>query len=69
MKLAAYLDHHQIPDAEFARRIGVSKSAVGRWRKGERTPDADAMKTIAAETGGSVMPNDFFDIPNTSEAA
>lgn len=69
MKLSAYLDQHQITAAEFARRVGASKSAVGRWCRGIRTPDADAMKAIATETGGAVMPNDFFDIPTTSEAA
>ncbi|MDG3439377.1 helix-turn-helix domain-containing protein [Nitrospirillum amazonense] len=60
MTLADYLQAHGLTAAEFARRIGRSRSTVARWCTGQRHPDAAAMRAIMEETGGAVMPNDFF---------
>ncbi len=68
MDLGEYLKSESITAAEFARRIGASRSIVIRWVKRERTPRPDAMKRISAATGGRVGAADFFDAP-TGEAA
>ncbi|TWB39707.1 helix-turn-helix domain-containing protein [Nitrospirillum pindoramense] len=60
MTLADYLQAQGLTAAEFARRIGRSRSTVGRWCAGLRHPDAAAMRAIMEETKGAVMPNDFF---------
>ncbi|WP_044559030.1 DNA-binding transcriptional regulator [Azospirillum sp. B4] len=62
MKLADYLHAGNITAAEFARRIGRSRSTVARWCTGQRHPDAAAMRAVMQATEGAVMPNDFFGI-------
>ena len=41
----------QIPTAEFAKRIGVSVSAVGRIERGEQKIDLDELPQIAGQFG------------------
>lgn len=68
MKLAAYLDHEKITQADFAARLVrpngsiVSQAAVSRYVTGDQIPDREIMPLIVAASGGSVTPNDFFDI-------
>ncbi len=66
MKLTVYLKSKNLTSAEFARRIGRSRSCVLRWTKGQRRPDALAMAAIQRETAGQVTPNDFHDLPAAS---
>ena len=65
MDLSTYLNGENLSAADFARRINVSRSAVGRWMNGERVPSSEVMRRIRDATGGVVQPNDFF----TDEAA
>ncbi|WP_205230211.1 helix-turn-helix domain-containing protein [Azospira oryzae] len=51
--LITELDHGQ--SAAFARRIGVAKSTVHHWLKGEGTPTLEASLKIAAQCGASLM--------------
>lgn len=60
MTLARYLSANGIPHAEFARRIGVSGSAVWRWAHGERTPGLGAALLIERATGGAVKATSFL---------
>ena len=63
MKLSDYLDATKLSDAEFAVRIGVSRSTVSRLRRGETTNQLPSKTTIAAiarETKGAVTANDFW---------
>jgi transcriptional regulator with XRE-family HTH domain len=62
MKLSDYLELSQISDAEFARRIGVERQAVGRYKLGERSPKKEILQEIYKATAGAVTPNDFADI-------
>lgn len=61
MKLAEYLQKHSLSASEFARRIGVSHSAVVRYRNGKRRPDWQTLQKITEETGGAVSAQDFFE--------
>jgi hypothetical protein len=62
MKLDEYLRTNNLDDEAFAALIGDhSAHAVKKWRYGERTPRADAMRKIHEVTNGCVTPTDFFD--------
>ena len=63
MTLARYLALHKLTPLAFARRIGVSDESVRRYARGIRVPESPTMRRIIAETGGAVMPNDFFGRP------
>lgn len=70
MKLADWLG---LPDAPkgtvFARRIGVSRVTLFRFKTGRRIPDRPTMEKINAETNGDVAPNDFFNIVEPERVA
>jgi hypothetical protein len=47
--------------ADLARKIGVKPCSMSRYKNG-RVPEPRVMEKIIRETGGVVLPNDFFDI-------
>lgn len=63
MKLAEWMKTNRIVDAELARRLGISKSAVVRWRIGRSRPEWPVVEKLVDVTRGEVMPNDF--LPDT----
>ena len=69
MKLASYLDINGMTDAEFARRLGVSRHTVGRYRLGERFPHPEGLTKIPRITGGQVTANDFANLPQQPNTA
>lgn len=60
MKLAAYLTEAGITASDFAKRVEVAAPTVTRLRNGTRLPSLALAQRIARETGGKVMPDDFF---------
>jgi transcriptional regulator with XRE-family HTH domain len=66
MNIATYLRQHELTAAEFARNIGVSKSAMARWLSGKRFPRREMIVRISEATGGQVTANDI--LSQTSEA-
>ncbi|MGC2853931.1 helix-turn-helix domain-containing protein [Novispirillum sp. DQ9] len=68
MKLADYMKVHGLGPSEMARRLKVSHATVSRYRDGDRVPEPDVMRRIVEETGGAVLPNDFYDLPSDPEA-
>lgn len=60
MRLGDWLEKRDVKPTQFAVRIGRSAEAVRRYVAGERIPDKETMPLIVQETGGEVMPNDFF---------
>jgi len=53
-ELTKYIKANGLNQAEFARLVGISESALCRWLKGERVPQYPALKRLAAVTGVSV---------------
>ena len=62
MKLSQYLKDESITEKAFAVKTGVCQQTVDLWVRGLRIPRPGAMETIVTLTGGSVQPNDFYDI-------
>lgn len=62
MKLRDYLAASGISISAFARMIGVSAAAVGRYVAGHRVPRPKHMRQIMDVTNGAVRPEDF--LPN-----
>lgn len=60
MRLADYLSTNEISDAAFASRIGVSRQALHRYRRGERMPRPDQLHRIREATDGAVTADDFL---------
>lgn len=62
MTLAEYMKGNRLTDVEFAALVGSTEFAVGKWRRGERTPREAFMRKIMSATGGAVTPNDFIQL-------
>jgi len=68
MKLAEWLLRRGVKRADFARRIGVSPSAVTQFCRDDGAwVSRDTARRILAETRGAVTPNDFLDGDESSE--
>lgn len=65
--LDAYLKDNGISNAAFAKKVGASEATISRLRSGKQTPSFPLVARIAAETDGSVTPNDFLP-PNPADA-
>ena len=62
MKLSDWLSREGITQSEFARRIERDPATVTKIIKGHVRPDWTTLERIQRETGGDVLPNDFFGI-------
>jgi transcriptional regulator with XRE-family HTH domain len=69
MKLEAWIESTGRTSASFARDLGVEASTIHRIVRRERKPSHALMEKIAQATEGAVTPNDFFDVPDTPDAA
>ena len=61
MTLKEYIKINKISQARFARRCGISRSAINHFIAGRRYPNPETMRRILLATDGEVKPNDFFD--------
>ena len=61
MTLKEYIKINKISQAKFARRCGVSRSAINHFIAGRRYPNPETMRRILLASNGEVKPNDFFD--------
>lgn len=59
MKLAKYLSDNDIPQAVFAKKIGVTQVAVSRYVQELRTPSLRLIFAIEKLTKGAVTPKDW----------
>jgi transcriptional regulator with XRE-family HTH domain len=60
MTLKEYIQINKISQARFARRCGISRSAINHFIAGRRYPNPETMRRILLATNGEVKPNDFF---------
>ena len=62
MELSRWLKENEIPQARFARLVGVAPATVCRWVKGRRIPvDREILRQIMLATSGAVRPGDFYE--------
>jgi len=61
MRLDTFLSKYGLSPADFAKRIGVSRTSVVRYVNKTRRPDWPVLERIKLETNGLVTPEDFFD--------
>lgn len=64
-KLKQLRREHGYTQAEFARLLGVSTSAVGMYEQGRRKPDGEALARIAAILGCST--DELLDVETPSD--
>ena len=60
MTLKEYIKINKISQARFARRCGISRSAINHFIAGRRYPNPETMRRILLASNGEVKPNDFF---------
>ncbi|GAB6042718.1 helix-turn-helix domain-containing protein [Endothiovibrio diazotrophicus] len=59
MKLADYLDREGMTHADFAAKLGVSRSAVTQWTNAMTLPTGERMVLIHRLSGGAVGLEDW----------
>jgi transcriptional regulator with XRE-family HTH domain len=62
MTLAEYLDRKNLTPGAFADLIGVTRTAVIRYRDGQRRPSWEVLPKIVAATGGKVTADSFLSV-------
>jgi transcriptional regulator with XRE-family HTH domain len=60
MDIASWLTSTATTAADFAKRIGVSRQALHRYKTGDRVPRPKMLARIREETDGAVTANDFL---------
>jgi transcriptional regulator with XRE-family HTH domain len=63
MKLAAYIDEHDLTLEAFGDLCGRSAATISRLARGLHKPDWSTMEAIEKATGGKVQPNDWATSP------
>jgi transcriptional regulator with XRE-family HTH domain len=59
MTLNEWMNRVGMSDGEMAQRIGVSRSAISRYRSGERMPRPETLVKLVDATNNDVSPMDF----------
>ena len=62
MKLEEWKNKKGISNTELSKALNITVTAVVRYLKGQRIPEANIMKRIFEFTKGRVQPNDFYDL-------
>lgn len=60
MNLSTYLDANGMTEAEFAARVGVSRTQINKLKHGRAWLSDDVAARIFDATDGQVTPNDFL---------
>lgn len=48
---------------QAASQVGTSRQVWSDWERGRRKPSHTLMIEIYTLTGGAIVPNDFYDLP------
>jgi hypothetical protein len=59
MMLETWMIKNELTDMELSKKIGVTHSAVRKWRVGIRIPRPKQVARILEVTNGQVTANDF----------
>lgn len=59
MGLNEWMDKVGMTDGEMATKVGCSRSAISRYRSGERMPRPDTLIKLLDATNNDVSPMDF----------
>lgn len=59
MQLNEWMNKVGMSDAEMAQRVGCSRSAISRYRSGERMPRPEMLVKLVDATNSDVSPMDF----------
>jgi len=59
MGLNEWMDKVGMTDGEMAQRVGCSRSAISRYRSGERMPRPEMLIKLLDVTNNDVSPMDF----------
>lgn len=65
--LRTWREDQKLSRAQLGEKLGVTPVAIGRYEQG-RVPDPTVLQKIIEVSAGEVTANDFFDIPDTSDA-
>ena len=69
MKLAAYLEAHDLNPTQFGERAGMPASTIIRILNGQRAPRLATIARIERATGGVVTVADFYERPKAEGKA
>lgn len=69
MNLREYLTQAEISNTEFAAKVGLSRSFVGKLAAGERTAHPKTAQHISKATGGAVSVLTLLGLEETESAA
>lgn len=64
--LQAYLDAHKLNFTEAAELFGCADTTLSRIIKDQRPPSKELMQRMIDVTGGALLPNDFYKLPENS---
>lgn len=59
MDLAEFMKTEGLSDAALANKVGVDRSNVTRWRRGDTKPGFDALVALEKLSAGKVTARDF----------
>ncbi len=68
MKLSDFLIKNNITMSQAAKELGLSYENIRRYYNEIVVPRPTHMQKIVYWSGGSVRPNDFYDIPELSNS-
>ena len=63
--LANYLVREKITFSEAGMRFGCADTTISRIIEDDRPPSPQVMQRIIDETGGELLPNDFYRLPDS----
>ncbi len=64
--LASYIDRQAISSKEAGRRFGCADTTILRIINQDRPPSPKVMQRMIDVSGGELLPNDFYTLPQTS---
>nr|WP_319513714.1 hypothetical protein [uncultured Cohaesibacter sp.] len=64
--LQAYIDKNEWNYTQAGLKFGCADTTIARIIKGNRPPNKDLMQRMIDVSGGELLPNDFYTLPQSS---